>query len=116
MVEGTVTHPTGNIRLIIQEHLISKIQQGCTYMFKKIKIKKNKEIYVDTAYRHSEIIPTLHFMEMFHIAHEMPMSTLIPLLLKQSSELKDRTTTCYATRQFLNKYLKLSFNVTCMLS
>ena len=49
MVEGTVAHPTGNIRLIIQEHLISKIQQGCTYIFKKIKIKKNQEIYVDTA-------------------------------------------------------------------
>ena len=47
MVEGTVANPTGNIRLIIQEHLISKIQQGCTYIFKKI--KKNKEIYVDTA-------------------------------------------------------------------
>ena len=49
IVEGTVAHPTGNIRLIIREHLIPKIQQGCMYIFKKIKMKKNQEIYVNTA-------------------------------------------------------------------
>ena len=27
MVEGTVTHTTGNIRLIIQEHLISRFNK-----------------------------------------------------------------------------------------
>ena len=66
LVEGCHIDPTDCIKVAILEEHISQVQQGNTYIFKNIRLKKNSvtnEIYVNTAKSDETITVTDEFKE-----------------------------------------------------
>lgn len=76
--EGWLVDPFGSIKIVLWEDDIAKVQNGTTYRFENLRLRKNPksgEIYVNPSKSGSSIVPTTAFTEPVAI-HEVPKELL----------------------------------------
>lgn len=101
--EAMLVDPSGTIKFVLWENFVGTIQQGSTYSFHDIRVKKDKfssEIFLNTAKNGSKITDEEPFQEMLPVTAEMPSSTV-------TAELKGITkVACYLCCYKCNKKIE----------
>ena len=79
MQEAVLDDPWSTTKFILRENFVGNVQEGSTYLFKNVRMKKDKysgEIFLNTAKSGSAITSDQPFQEMLAVAVDLPVTTV----------------------------------------